>query len=111
MIVNEQMVDAVHRNACSQRVLVSRIYIMIRNGKQLLVFGIPDVRQRPVNRCADGDCVSEHMRLMNTQTQAVQTVATVDTWRQVTVLAGRPEGVDNCSVFAGLRVEDPRVLP
>ena len=43
MIVNEQMIDAVQRNACSQCVLVSRIHILCRRGEELLIIRTPDM--------------------------------------------------------------------
>ena len=46
MIVNIQMIDAIQRDTCNQRVLVRCINIVIRHGEELLIvrFEIPNMR-------------------------------------------------------------------
>ena len=112
VVVNVQRVDAVQIEDGRQRIKVSRINVMIRNGKELLVVRseIPYMRQGTVNRRADGDRVTEDMRLMNREADTVNAVATVDTRHQVSIFTRGAEGIFVCRVFSGQLVE-PCVAP
>ena len=112
VVVNVQRVDAVHIEDGRQRVEVSRINVMVRNGKDLLVVRseIPYMRQSPVNRRADSDRVMENMRLVNREADTVYAVATVDTRHQVGIFTRGAERIFVCRVLAGLLVE-PCVAP
>ena len=80
MVVYIQMIDTVVDDASYQCVFVRGIYIVIRNGEELLVvrLEIPDVRQRSVHRSANRDRVAEDVGLMNGEVQYNRTVATME---------------------------------
>ena len=79
MVVYIQMIDTVVDDASHQCVFVRGIYIVIRNGEELLVvwLEIPYMRQRSVHRSADRDRVAEDVRLMNGEVHDDRTVATM----------------------------------
>ena len=79
MVVYIQMIDTVVDDASHQCVFVRGIYIVIRNGEELLVvrLEIPDVRERSVHRSANRDRVAEDVRLMNREVHYDRTVATM----------------------------------
>ena len=112
VVVNVQRVDAVQIEDGRQRVVIRSVNVMVRNGKELLVVRskIPYMRQRPVNRRADSDRVTEDMCLVNREADTVNTVATVDARHQVGIFACRAQCVFVCRVFSGLLVE-PCVAP
>ena len=79
VVVYIQMIDAVFLNLGHQCILVRRIHVVIRNGEELLVvrLKVPNMRERPVHRSTDSDCIAEDMRCMNREVHYYRTVATV----------------------------------
>ena len=97
MIVYIQMIDAIQRDTCDQRVFISGIHILCRCGEELLIICIPDMRKRSLNRRTNSDGITEDMRLMNREVQHDRTVATVYTRHGENVFTCLAE--HECGVF------------
>ena len=110
MVLNEQVIDAVHRDTCDQRVFICCVNLMFRCRKYLFMTCSPSMRHHLAGRSTDRDRVSKEMRLIYGKNQAVQTIALMDTRQHVTVLTARPERIHDRVVFTGLLIK-PDMTP
>ena len=87
--VHIQYIDAVEQDSRLQRVGISHFHIRQRRRVFLLITRKPYMHPSRVDRLAYRDRITEDMRLMHTETQTVNTVASVYTRHHKHVLTTR----------------------